>query len=191
MSSWEAQARLLVRACGGGTAVPPDLGARLREVGGLAGADRLGLGPALGPRSDEVLAVLRAAHADRTPSAAVAGPEDVARCLGRARADRPVECFWVLCLDARGGLTELIEVSCGTLTACLVHPREVFAPALVRRAASVVVAHNHPSGDPRPSPEDLELTDRLVEAGELLGVPMLDHVIVAGGRWWSWAADAD
>ena len=70
-------------------------------------------------------------------------------------------------------------VSQGTLTASLVHPREVFRPALRESAAALVLVHNHPSGDPAPSAEDREVTDRLVRAVELLGVPVLDHVVVA------------
>ena len=70
-------------------------------------------------------------------------------------------------------------ISQGTLTASLVHPREVFRPALRDAAAAVVLVHNHPSGDPTPSREDREITQRLAEAGELLGIPVLDHVVVA------------
>ena len=78
----------------------------------------------------------------------------------------------------------------GTLTASLVHPREVFRPALREGAAALVVAHNHPSGDPSPSAEDQEVTRRLVQAGALLGVPLLDHVVVAERGWTSLRAHA-
>jgi len=70
-------------------------------------------------------------------------------------------------------------VSIGSLNASIVHPREVFKPAVIASAASIVLVHNHPSGDPEPSEEDLAITKRLVEAGELLGIAVLDHVIVA------------
>jgi DNA repair protein RadC len=70
-------------------------------------------------------------------------------------------------------------VSQGTLTASLVHPREVFRPALRESAAALVLVHNHPSGDPTPSREDREITERLMQAGEILGIPVLDHVVVA------------
>jgi len=69
--------------------------------------------------------------------------------------------------------------SVGSLSASIVHPREVFGPAVVRRAAGVIVAHNHPSGDPEPSPEDIAVTRRLADAGTLLGIELLDHVVVA------------
>lgn len=76
-------------------------------------------------------------------------------------------------------------VSIGTLTASLIHPREVFGPALRWSAASVLVAHNHPSGDATPSPEDCDITHRLVKAGEILGIPLLDHLIIAEEGYFS------
>ena len=85
----------------------------------------------------------------------------------------------VVLLDGRHRVLRHELVSQGTLTASLVHPREVFRPALRESAASVVLVHNHPSGDPTPSREDREITDRLGRAGEILGIPVLDHVVVA------------
>jgi DNA repair protein RadC len=89
------------------------------------------------------------------------------------------ETFHVLLLDGKHRLRRRERVSAGTLTSSLVHPREVFGPALREAAAALVVAHNHPSGDPEPSSEDLAVTRRLIEAGRLVGVPLLDHVVVA------------
>ena len=91
------------------------------------------------------------------------------------------ERFVALFLNGKHRVTGFAEVSRGTLTASLVHPREVFAPALRELAAAVIVAHNHPSGDPEPSAEDIEVTKRLSEAGKILGIPLLDHVIVGEG----------
>jgi len=88
------------------------------------------------------------------------------------------ETFLALLLDGKHRLRRLQLVSVGTLTTSLVHPREVFRPAVREAAAALLVAHNHPSGDPEPSREDLEVTRRLCEAGELLGIPLLDHVVV-------------
>jgi DNA repair protein RadC len=78
-------------------------------------------------------------------------------------------------------------VAIGSLTAALVHAREVFKPAVLANAAAVILAHNHPSGDPEPSREDRELTERLVKAGRLLGITVLDHVIVGEERFYSFA----
>jgi DNA repair protein RadC len=89
------------------------------------------------------------------------------------------EHFLVLLLNARHEVMGQETVSVGSLNASIVHPREVFRPAVLASAAAVVLVHNHPSGDPEPSEEDLSITKRLVEAGELLGISVLDHVIVA------------
>ena len=91
------------------------------------------------------------------------------------------ETFLVLCLDRKSRLLKCETVSRGTLTASLVHPREVFNVAIREGAARILVAHNHPSGDADPSDEDLALTRRLEEAGRLLGIPLVDHVILARG----------
>lgn len=76
-------------------------------------------------------------------------------------------------------------ISEGTLTGSLVHPREVFQPAILRHAAALVVAHNHPSGDPHPSREDRELTAMLYQAGKTLGIPLLDHLVIGDGIYYS------
>jgi DNA repair protein RadC len=89
------------------------------------------------------------------------------------------EHFVAFYVNARSQLIHSETVSVGTLSASLVHPREVFAPAIAHAAAGVIVAHNHPSGDCTPSPEDCEATRRLRRSGELLGIPVLDHVIVS------------
>jgi DNA repair protein RadC len=88
------------------------------------------------------------------------------------------EQFWVLLLNGKNRAIGLNLVSVGALTAALVHPREVMKPAILGNAAAVVLVHNHPSGDPAPSTEDLALTQRLCAAGELLGIRVLDHIVV-------------
>ena len=93
------------------------------------------------------------------------------------------ERFLVLLLDGKHRLRRIEAVSEGTLTTSLVHPREVFKAAIRETAAAIIAVHNHPSGDPEPSPEDLEVTRRLRRAGRLLGIPLLDHVVVGKGRY--------
>jgi DNA repair protein RadC len=108
----------------------------------------------------------------------IRGPDDVlvhVRDLVRARKEH----FVVLLLNARHELQVRETVSIGSLNASIVHPREVFLPAILHSAASVVLVHNHPSGDPEPSEEDLSITRRLVQVGDLVGIGVLDHVIVA------------
>jgi DNA repair protein RadC len=90
-------------------------------------------------------------------------------------------------LDAKHRLIGVNTVSIGSLTTSIAHPREVFRPAVLLPTAAVVLAHNHPSGDPSPSGEDIELTKRLREVGELLGIRVLDHVILGDGKHYSFA----
>lgn len=106
--------------------------------------------------------------------------------------DDPVEVFAALLLDVKHREIEEVVVSRGVLDGSLIHPREVFAPAIEKRAAAVIAVHNHPSGDPAPSAEDREVTRRLRAAGEIVGIPLLDHVIIGersfhsfreGGDW--------
>ena len=104
------------------------------------------------------------------------------RCRGERR-----EHFFVLPLSAKNEVLMIADVSAGTLTNTLVHPREVFEPAIRCGAAHIIAAHNHPGGDPAPSAEDHRLTRVLCEAGKVLGIPVTDHVIVAGDGFFSFA----
>ncbi|MCZ6690204.1 MAG: DNA repair protein RadC [Planctomycetota bacterium] len=115
------------------------------------------------------------------------GARDVFEYLGPRLAHKEKEVFYVLLLDSKNRLIRDEVVSIGTLTASLVHPREVFRPAIRAAAAAILVAHNHPSGDCTPSREDIEVTARLRSAGELIGIPLLDHVIIGAGRYVSLA----
>jgi DNA repair protein RadC len=111
----------------------------------------------------------------RTP---IGGPGDAARLLIPHLRHRQKEVFAILPLDAKGRAKPVRIVSIGSLTASVVHPREVFSEALAESAASIIVAHNHPSNDPTPSPEDIAVTRKLVRAGEVMGIPVLDHLII-------------
>lgn len=102
-----------------------------------------------------------------------------------AGADR--EYFLALMLDQKNRANALHVVSIGSLTTTIVHPREVFKPAVISNAASMILSHNHPSGDPTPSREDIDLTKRLVSTGELLGIKVLDHIIVGEKRFFSFS----
>jgi DNA repair protein RadC len=97
--------------------------------------------------------------------------------------------FHVLLLDAKNRKIKDVRVSEGSLTSSLVHPREVFNPVIRESAAAVILIHNHPSGDPAPSQEDLHITRRLREIGEVMGVRVLDHIIVGKGRYVSFVDD--
>jgi DNA repair protein RadC len=103
-------------------------------------------------------------------------------------SDDDREHFWALILDGKNRLKLAFQVSVGSLNASIVHPREVFGPALREGAAAIAIVHNHPSGDPTPSAEDIEVTHRLVRGGELLGIRVLDHVIVGNGTEMKWTS---
>jgi len=115
------------------------------------------------------------------PTISCAG--DIAALLIPELASLDREHFVCLHLDVKNRLISRETVSIGHLSAALCHPRECFKAAMLANAASVAFGHNHPSGDPEPSREDLELTRRVFKAGELLGIPVLDHVVVAGNRF--------
>ena len=99
------------------------------------------------------------------------------------------EAFFVVPLNGRHRPLGIHMVSLGTPTNSVVHPREVFLPAVLSGATALIVAHNHPSGDPSPSPEDQEVTERLRAAGEILGVEMVDHLVLGGEQFYSFAGD--
>ena len=109
----------------------------------------------------------------------IRSPDDVAKLMSTELRYETKEHLYALVLDSRQRVRKKCLVSTGTLTESLVHPREVYLEAIRFSAASLVLVHNHPSGDPEPSEEDLSITKRLVECGELLGIQVLDHVIVA------------
>lgn len=119
----------------------------------------------------------------------IRGPADVFRRMGPRLRDLRQEEFHVLLLDTRHRVMHEVLVTRGILDASLIHPREVFRPAVAEGAAGLVLVHNHPSGDPTPSSEDRVVTRQLVEAGRTLGIPVLDHVVVGKGRYHSVLTD--
>ena len=114
------------------------------------------------------------------PWGKVASSDDAQKVMADYYGSRQFaqEVFAVVTLDTKNQITGIVEVTRGTLDASLVHPREVFAPAIAATASSIILAHNHPSGDPTPSREDISVTQRLTECGTLLGIDVLDHIIV-------------
>ena len=123
------------------------------------------------PESDKKLPV-------KTPD------EVVSLVRGRLRGKKK-EHFLVLLLDTRGQLIKTSEISVGSLDTSIVHPREVFQEAISASAASVIFVHNHPSGDPEPSEDDIKLSERLAQAGDIVGIDVLDHIIVCDKRYLS------
>ena len=95
------------------------------------------------------------------------------------------ENLWLITLDTKNSITGIFTVSTGSLNSSLVHPREVFKRAMLQNAASIIICHNHPSGDPTPSKDDIGITKRLYEAGEILGIKLLDHIIAGDNSYTS------
>jgi DNA repair protein RadC len=115
----------------------------------------------------------------------IVSPEDVYRAITVITSveEEAQEVFGVIILNSKNKIVAVHEVSRGTLNASMVHPREVFKLAVLHNAAAIICFHNHPSGDPKPSKEDIGITKRLVEAGKIMGIEILDHIIVGDDRY--------
>ncbi len=129
----------------------------------------------------------RTANAGKGPVDAINRAEDVFLLLKDELRDKRQEHFFVVLLDTKNTVLKKTQIHVGTLNASLVGPREVFREAIREGASAIIVAHNHPSGDATPSPEDVEVTRKLKEVGKLLDIPLLDHVVVGDQRWTSLA----
>ena len=108
----------------------------------------------------------------------IESPEDAADLMKDFLEDLDREQVMLLCLNTKGEPTHISTISTGSLNTSIVHPREVFKTALLANANNIMIFHNHPSGDPTPSNEDLAITKRLKEAGDLMGIELLDHIII-------------
>jgi DNA repair protein RadC len=189
---------LLAVLLGGGPADTGSLGladAVLAAAGGLHGLLRSsreellrirGLGLA---RATQVLAALelgRRGIARRSPDRVCLGaPRDAARFLMPEYSARPVEQVGLVLLDTRHRVLRTAVVAVGSVDSASVQPRDVFRQAMLASATALVLFHNHPSGDPRPSAEDVDLTRRMVAAGDLVGISLLDHIVLGDGRYCS------
>ncbi|MEY4829673.1 MAG: hypothetical protein RLZZ562_1469 [Planctomycetota bacterium] len=179
----EQMAHRLLRSYGG---LAPLAEASVREIGaekGIGPARAAALGAAFG-------IARRLAEVRMRPGSAVRSGRDVATVVRESVRGARRETFFALLLDARRRILSMRVVSQGSADSALVHPREVFSPAVREGASAIVVAHNHPSGDPTPSPEDRAVTERLRRAGQLLGIELLDHVVVGDDRCFSFAEES-
>jgi DNA repair protein RadC len=163
----------------------------LRRLARRPGAELL-RSPGIGPtKAGRLIAAFelgsRIAREERPPVLKIREPEDVLRLFGTRLRDLQVEEFHLLALDSQSQVLREVLITRGLLNSSLVHPREVFRAAIAEAAAGIIVVHNHPSGDPTPSAEDRAATRQLASAGQLLDVPLDDHVIIAGDRFVSFA----
>jgi len=165
-------------------------GRSLRDIAQMSVTDitALGIGQA---RATAIVAAFelsrRLPFSDGEEKAIFRSPSDVAARYGPKLRDLKHEEFWVIVLNAANELQQESRVSSGTLSASLAHPRECFHHAIREKAASVIFVHNHPSGNPEPSQEDIAMTKQLVEAGKILQIPVHDHIIIAGSKFTSFA----
>ena len=189
LSNAELVAILLGSGSGRGSAV--DVAYRLlAELGGLGGLSRAGaplLMRSTGIGQAKAVQILAGVELGRRVCSAslgeqpvVRGPDDVAALMIPRLRDLLQEEFHLLCLNSRNGVFRQVALTRGTLDASLVHPREVFRVAIESAAAALILVHNHPSGNPEPSEEDAAITRQLVAAGRIIGIPVRDHLIVAG-----------
>jgi len=173
----------------------------LAAVGGLHGlaratSDELRRVPGIGgARAAQLIAAVEAGRRTlvraRRERLQIRTAIDAAQVLVPQYGASPVEQFGVLLLDTRHRVLRTTVISVGTVDASIVHPREVFRAAAAAGAAALILFHNHPSGDPAPSDEDVTLTRRLLKAGELMGITVLDHIIVAETRFHSLREQGD
>ncbi|MDI6733456.1 MAG: DNA repair protein RadC [Planctomycetota bacterium] len=141
---------------------------------GLAKATQIKAALQLGQRMEN--------QVDTTNQPTIKSATDVEKLIKSKLRDKKKEYFVLIMLDTRNRLIREVDVSIGSLNASIVHPREVFKEAISASAASVICVHNHPSGDPTPSDDDIRITKRLVEAGKILDIEVFDHIIIAGDK---------
>jgi len=162
-------------------------GGRLRPLARAAPGELEGLpgvGRATAARIVAALELgLRASMEDEPERPRVRGPDDVYRLMAPRLRNLAHEEFHALLLNTQHRVLRDVMVTRGILDASLIHPREVFRPAILASASSIILVHNHPSGDPRPSPEDRAVSRQMAEAGSAVGIRVLDHVVVGEGRW--------
>ena len=143
-----------------------------------------GIGPAKSVQIKAAVELgLRLSSHDKRRSAVMTSPAEVSSYLMGEMRFLEKEHFRAMLLNIKNHLIAIEDISVGSLNSSIVHPREVFKPAIRRSSASIILVHNHPSGDPTPSREDLEVTQRLVEAGKIIGIEVIDHVIIGNGSY--------
>ena len=155
---------------------------------GRAGVDEMRRVPGIGfARACQLAAAFelgkRFARESRSSGSSVRAPRDIARMFMDEMKDYDREHFKAAFLNTKNRVIRVVTVSIGSLNASIVHPREILKPAIAASAASIILVHNHPTGDPTPSREDIEFTRRFAKCGDLIGIELLDHIVIGHGRY--------
>ncbi|HET6349472.1 MAG TPA: DNA repair protein RadC [Candidatus Krumholzibacteria bacterium] len=189
---------LLAIVVGGGTRGSGALVLALRLLGefgdlitmGRAGVDEMRRVPGIGfARACQLSASFelgrRLSRESRTSGSSIRAPRDIARMFMDEMKDYDREHFKAAFLNTKNRVIRVVTVSIGSLNASIVHPREILKPAIAASAASIILVHNHPTGDPTPSREDIEFTRRFAKCGDLIGIELLDHIVIGSDRFQS------
>lgn len=144
-----------------------------------------GMGIAKASQLKAAFELARRKEEDTGEQISVKSHQDVIKLVRQKLKDKKKEQFLILCLDTRNNLIKISNISTGTLDANLVHPREVFKEAIQSLSSSIILVHNHPSGNPEPSDADIDITKRILETGKAVGIDILDHIIIANNRSFS------
>jgi len=146
-----------------------------------------GIGPSKAMQILTIAELQKRANQSKNPVKRISCAEDVFNLMHERLKDKKEEQFYVLMLNTQNILiTDPIMISKGILDASILHPREVFKPAIKNSASKIILVHNHPSGDPNPSQEDLDITAKIIKAGEEIGIKVLDHIIIGRNDHWNW-----
>jgi DNA repair protein RadC len=124
---------------------------------------------------------------DRKKIFTITGAKDVYTYLKYKTSDMDKEHFIVILLDTRNKIIRDEIISIGTINSAIIHPREVFRNAIRENSNAIILVHNHPSGSPTPSENDIQITNQIIEAGKILDIKVLDHVIISQNKYWSWS----
>jgi len=145
-----------------------------------------GIGPSKAMQILTIAELQKRINQSKKPIKKITCAEDVFDYFHESLKDKKQEHFYILMLDTQNKVIDKQLVSQGILDASIVHPREIFRPAIKNSSSKIILVHNHPSGNPKPSDEDFEITKKLMSIGEGLGIKVIDSVIVGNEKWWSW-----
>ena len=148
-----------------------------------------GIGPSKAMQILTIAEIQKRINQSKKPITKITCAKDVFDLFHEKLKDEKQENFYILMLSSKNNIIGEQLISKGILDASIIHPREIFKPAIKNSASRIILVHNHPSGDPEPSPEDLDINKKIIKVGEELDIKVLDHVIIGKEKWWSWMED--